>query len=101
MQTALPSAQPFARKRGFTVPVSEWIGGRGRELGPLVASQPGIEEICLPHAVRDLFAAAGSGAGRRAGQAAWGLLFYAIWHRRHIEGMEAHGDVFDVLGEKR
>jgi len=51
--------------------------------------------------IKDLFAAAGSGSGQRAGQAAWGLLFYALWHRRHIEGMEAHGGVFDVLGEKR
>ena len=100
LQTALPSAQPFARKRGFTVPVGEWIGGRGRELGPLVASQPGIEEICFPNAVEDLFAAAGPGQGQRAGQAAWGLLFHALWHRRHIEGMEAQGGVFDVLGEK-
>ncbi len=100
LQTALPSAQPFARKRGFTVPVGEWIGGRGRELGALVASQPGIEEICFPNAVEDLFAAAGSGSGQRAGQAAWGLLFHALWHRCHIEGMEAQGGVFDVLGEK-
>ena len=73
----------------------------GRELGPLVAKQAGVEEICFPNAVEDLFAAAGSGSGQRAGQAAWGLLFYALWHRRHIEGMEAHGGVFDVLGEKR
>jgi|TARA_Y100000294_G_scaffold152322_1_gene150554 asparagine synthase (glutamine-hydrolysing) len=100
LQTALPAALPFARKRGFTVPVGEWIGGRGRELGPLVASRPGIEEICLPNAVEDLFAAAGSGSGRRTGQAAWGLLFYALWHRRHIEGLEAQGGVFDVLGDK-
>ena len=101
LQTALPSARPFARKRGFTVPVGEWIGGRGQELGSLVAKQPGVEEICFPNAVEDLFAAAGSGSGQRAGQAAWGLLFYALWHRRYIEGMEAHGGVFDVLGEKR
>ncbi len=98
LQTALPAARPFARKRGFTVPVGEWIGGRGRELGPLVASQPGIKEICLPHAVEDLFGAAGPGAARRAGQAAWVLLFYALWHRRHIEGVEEQGGVFDVLG---
>ena len=100
LQTVLPAARPFARKRGFTVPVGEWIGGRGRELGPLVASQPGIEEICLPNAVEDLFAAAGPGSGQRAGRAAWGLLFHALWHRRHIEGQEAQGGVFDVLGEK-
>ena len=102
LERALPMAKPFSRKRGFTVPVGEWIGGRGRALGPLVARQPSIEEICDKQAVEALFAAAGAGsgqkAGQRAGQAAWVLLFYALWHRRHIQGLEAEGGVFDVLG---
>ena len=102
LEGALPVAKPFSRKRGFTVPVGEWIGGRGRALGPLVARQPPIEEICDSQAVEDLFAAAGAGrgqkAGQRAGQAAWVLLFYALWHRRHIQGLDADGGVFDVLG---
>ncbi len=103
LQGALPQARPFARKRGFTVPVGEWIGGRGRQLGALVAAEPGVEEICNPGAALALFAAAGPGGGNKAGQkaghAAWVLLFYALWHRRHILGREAEGGVFDVLGE--
>ncbi len=98
LETALPAARPFTRKRGFTVPVGEWIGRRGQALGALVAVQPGIEEICRPQAVEDLFAAAGPGSGRKAGQAAWVLLFYALWHRRHMQGIEPSGGVFDVLG---
>ena len=103
LEEALPQARPFARKRGFTVPVGEWIGGRGRDLGRLVAAQPGIEEICQRDAVETLFAAAGPGqgqkAGQRAGHAAWVLLFYALWHRHHILGREPEGGVFDVLGK--
>ena len=98
LETALPAARPFTKKRGFTVPVGEWIGRRGRALGALVAIQPGIEEVCRPQAVEGLFAAAGPGSGRKAGQAAWVLLFYALWHRRHIQGIEPSGGVFDVLG---
>ncbi len=103
LEGALPAARPFARKRGFTVPVGEWIGGRGRDLGRLVAAQPGIGEICQTDAVEGLFAAAGPGQGQKAaqkaGHAAWVLLFYALWHRRHIIGVEPEGGVFDVLGE--
>ncbi len=51
----VPEAQPMAKKRGFTVPVGEWIARRGAELGPLVAAQPGIGEICVPGAVEKLF----------------------------------------------
>ncbi|HEX9568922.1 MAG TPA: asparagine synthase (glutamine-hydrolyzing) [Rhodospirillales bacterium] len=97
LETGMPAAKPFSAKRGFTVPVGEWIGGRGGELGPLVASQPAIDEICAPAAVEALFRAAGPGRGRRAGQAAWVLLFYALWHRRHVQGLKPEGDVFDAL----
>jgi asparagine synthase (glutamine-hydrolysing) len=98
LKTALPLSKPFSAKRGFTVPVGDWIGSEGTRLGPLVAKQPGIEEICDTPAVEALFRAAGSGNGKKAGHAAWVLLFYAVWHRCHIEGLRADGGVFDVLG---
>jgi asparagine synthase (glutamine-hydrolysing) len=90
---ANPVAKPFARKRGFTVPVAEWIRGRGAELGPLVAAQPGIEAIARPERVAALYLK----GGKRQGFAAWTLLFYALWHRRHILGAQPQGDVFETL----
>jgi asparagine synthase (glutamine-hydrolysing) len=62
-------------------------------LGPLVASQPGIAEIADPAAVTKLF----RDPRKHAGFAAWTLLFYALWHRRHIRGLPANGDVFHCL----
>ncbi|CCG40504.1 asparagine synthase (glutamine-hydrolyzing) [Magnetospirillum molischianum] len=91
---ALPQARPFEKKRGFTVPVAEWIARRP-EIGPLVARQPGIAEICRPGAVEALFA----GCGKSTGFACWTLLFYALWHRRHILGLPADGDVAALLGD--
>jgi asparagine synthase (glutamine-hydrolysing) len=78
----LPQAGPLARKRGFTVPVGQWIARRADTIGPLVAGSPAVAEFCRPDAVEALFAAASQ---RRAGRAAWNLLFYALWHRRHID----------------
>ena len=89
----LPEARPFSRKRGFSVPVAAWISGRGAELGALVAKQPGIEEICRPGSVESLFRA----RGKRAGFAAWTLLYFALWHRRHMLGGATAGDVFETL----
>jgi asparagine synthase (glutamine-hydrolysing) len=90
-----PAARPFARKQGFSVPVGAWIAARGERLGPLVARQPGVAELCDAAKVRGLFARA---SGKHEGFAAWTLLFYALWHRRHIEGARPDGDVFAVLG---
>ena len=91
----LPEAQPFARKRGFTVPVGEWIARRSDLLAPLVARQPGVVELCDPTAVERLFKT----RGKRAAFASWVLLFYALWHNHHIVGRQQGGDVDEALGE--
>jgi asparagine synthase (glutamine-hydrolysing) len=89
----LPAAKPFTRKRGFTVPVGEWIATEGARIGELVASQPGIVEICHPRAVEGVFRS----SGKRAAFASWVLLFYALWHNRHILGSKCDGDAFEAL----
>ena len=94
----LPASRPFAPKQGFTVPVASWIAGVGDKLGPLVAAQPGVAEIAKPDRVAALFKAAGSDKHR--GFAAWHLLFYALWHRAHVERGGTQGDVWDVLSPR-
>lgn len=95
LERALPEAEPFAPKRGFTVPVGEWIAARGAELGPLVARQPGIGQIAAPEDVTRFFRT----LKPEHGFAAWTLLFYALWHRRHAMGSQPGGDVFETLSE--
>jgi asparagine synthase (glutamine-hydrolysing) len=96
LHTKLPASKPFSRKRGFTVPVGEWMARRGGELGPLVAAQPGIDEICRPGTVERLFSA----RGKKQEKAAWHLLFFALWHRCHIVGGAAAGNVFETLAAR-
>ncbi|MGE0419323.1 MAG: asparagine synthase (glutamine-hydrolyzing) [Acetobacteraceae bacterium] len=97
LEKNLPVARPFAPKQGFTVPVGAWIKGQGQRLGPLVATQPGIAEIAHPEKVIALF---GDIRRWRHGFACWKLLFYALWHRRHIQGLPPAGDVFETLATR-
>ncbi len=94
LEGAAPAARPFAPKQGFTVPINAWIAQDGARLGRLVARQAGVAEIAEPARVEALFRAA---SGKREGTAAWMLLFYALWHRAHVEGIAAEGDVFEAL----
>jgi len=94
LERSLPLARPFAKKRGFTVPVAEWIAARP-EIGALVARQPGIAEIARPEAVERLFRS----SDRRTGFACWTLLFTALWHQRHILGRKCEGDAFAALAD--
>ncbi len=94
-----PASRPFAPKQGFSVPVGAWIGAQGERLGPLVAAQAGVAEVAKPDRVVALFRHA-AGAKHR-GFAAWHLLFYALWHRAHVERRPLGGDVFEFLSEGR
>ena len=83
----LPEADAFSAKRGFTVPVRAWIEADGARLGELVARQPAIQAIARADRVAPLFRTAGK---KRHGRAAWVLLFYALWHKALVEGVDTH-----------
>ena len=95
LHRALPVARPFDKKRGFTVPVAEWIARRP-EIGQLVARQPLVADLARPEAVERLFRA----CDKKTGFACWTLLFYALWHRRHVLGKMPRGDVFAELADQ-
>jgi asparagine synthase (glutamine-hydrolysing) len=94
---ALPAADAFSDKRGFQVPVAQWIAARADELGPLVAGNAGIVEICRVDEVTRLFNAFAASQERREGAACWHLLFYALWHRIHVEEAPSDGDIAATL----
>ncbi|NHO53495.1 asparagine synthase (glutamine-hydrolyzing) [Acetobacter estunensis] len=94
LEQELPSSRPFAPKQGFTVPVGAWIEEQGVQLGPLVARQTAVAGLARPDRVEALFRGA---SGRKEGLAAWALLFLALWHRIHIEGVSPDGCVSDTL----
>lgn len=91
-----PFAEPYSKKRGFTVPVGEWIVKRGAQLGSMIAAQECVKELCRPGTVEALFTAP---SDNHASFAAWTLLFYALWHRQHIEGCALAPDVLASMAE--
>jgi asparagine synthase (glutamine-hydrolysing) len=95
-----PEAKAFSKKRGFSVPVVEWISAKASTLAPLVANQQGVAEACHGDKVKILFASLGSTVDKKCGQAAWHLLYYALWHNHHICRFASGGDVFDSLNNK-
>ncbi len=96
LDRALPAADAFSSKRGFTVPVGAWIARKAKNLGPMVAAQPGIIEACDVNAVSRLFGGL-DGNDKKQGQAAWLLLYYALWHNHHVMGRVSRGGIFDSL----
>ena len=81
----LPREHLWARKKGFTVPVNDWL--RGERLQTLLKVLPeadGIRAWFDPSEVRKLLRAQQQGG--RHGSAIWTLLSFAVWHRIFVEG---------------
>ena len=97
LERTLPSAEPFGSAISYPVPALRWIAEEAGQLGPLVAAQSGIVELCDPGTVRRLFERYGRMPHKRLGHAAWQLLFFALWHAIHIEGIPYEGDTRECL----
>ncbi len=93
----MPQAKAFEKKRGFSVPIGQWINSDSKRIGQLIANLESIKEIAHPDKVIYLF----NNLGKRQAFAAWTLLFYGLWHRANIEGIDPKdGNLFDILEMK-
>jgi asparagine synthase (glutamine-hydrolysing) len=92
----LPAADSYARKTGFNPPVGRWIAARQSVIEELVSVQPGIAEIFTREDVQRVFSDV-----EKTPQAAWSLLFYALWHSHHVLGLSCDGTIKDVLTAAR
>lgn len=75
-----PAAEPWAKKRGFTVPVAAWIAPRAGKLAETLANVESVRATTDAGTVRMIFSDEAH-ADRR-----WALLFLGLWGRIHVDG---------------
>ncbi|MDQ0463438.1 asparagine synthase (glutamine-hydrolyzing) [Caulobacter ginsengisoli] len=86
-----PAADPWGKKKGFTVPVADWIAPRAADLGPRIAGLKAVTELCKPEAVRAVFTDDTQAHNR------WPLLFFALWSLIHLENVDPAGALKELL----
>ncbi|HSV03834.1 MAG TPA: asparagine synthase C-terminal domain-containing protein [Phenylobacterium sp.] len=91
LERTCPAAEPWARKRGFTVPVEAWIAPRAKAIGDRIAGFEALRRLKGTDEVKALFANEGA-AGR------WPLLFFAVWSLIHLEGAEPRAALEAAVG---
>ncbi|MEC7208119.1 MAG: asparagine synthase (glutamine-hydrolyzing) [Pseudomonadota bacterium] len=89
----LPESRPFVRKRGFTVPVGQWIAADAGRLAASLQRLEGLAEVIHSDQIGPLFAAADG----KAALLAWRVLFYGLWHQIHVRGVAADQPVLEIL----
>jgi asparagine synthase (glutamine-hydrolysing) len=82
----LPPGHLAQPKRGFHVPVADWLSGENAaRVGALLMRNRGVREWFDTKAVRALVAA--RQAARGGDRELFGLLQFAVWHRLFIDGV--------------
>ncbi|MGD9968366.1 MAG: asparagine synthase (glutamine-hydrolyzing) [Hyphomonadaceae bacterium] len=89
-----PAAEPWARKKGFTVPVSAWIAPRANELAQTLPQVEAVRAAASADVIRAIFTGDAHEALR------YPLLFLGLWGRIHIEGA-APGAALESLLKSR
>ncbi|MBA4750135.1 MAG: asparagine synthase (glutamine-hydrolyzing) [Alphaproteobacteria bacterium] len=84
-----PVAEPFARKKGFSVPVAAWLEKDKATFVSLLQKNEGLLRLMDKGQIA---------LGLEDARAAWPLLVYAVWYQVHIQGKDPSQDVFSILG---
>jgi asparagine synthase (glutamine-hydrolysing) len=92
LERACPAAEPWAKKKGFTVPVAGWVEPRAADIGRFIRRHEGLAAVCDMEQVTSAFTDA-RGAKHR-----WPLLFYAVWWNIHVAGQSKPDALRSVLG---
>ncbi|MBI1405776.1 MAG: asparagine synthase (glutamine-hydrolyzing) [Caulobacter sp.] len=88
-----PAADPWARKKGFTVPVASWIAPRAGDLAPRIAGVKAVGQVMDAGDIHTIFSTETHAARR------WPLMFLALWSLIHLEGAEPADAMKTLLGE--
>lgn len=81
----VPAEHLWRKKRGFYVPVNEWLRGDFlRALEERLPKSPAMQAWCDPAAVRDVVRR--QAAKGDVSREVWSLMQFAIWHRLFVGG---------------
>lgn len=75
-----PAAEPWAKKKGFTVPVATWIAPRAAELAKSLVDVESVRAAASADTVRAIF------TDEAHAELRYPMLFLGLWGRIHVEG---------------
>ena len=99
LESKLNFYNPYAKKEGFTVPISEWIPEKSRYLEEFL---PKIDILKMFFKKSDLVDLCRSvKTNKRLVKPLWHLIFFSIWHLANESEIDISGNYFDVISECR
>jgi len=87
-----PAAEPWAKKKGFTVPVASWIAPRAAELAQSLPNVEAVRAAASAETIRAIFTETAHEALR------YPMLFLGLWGRIHTEGAPPKEALASLIG---
>lgn len=95
LQSKIPSYNAFEKKRGFTVPIYEWIPKKIKYLEELLLKQEFLYEYFTRDELIELFKSVRK--NKKFAKAVWHIIFFTSWYLVNIKGIKKRGNFFDIL----
>jgi asparagine synthase (glutamine-hydrolysing) len=86
-----PAAEPWAKKKGFTVPVAQWIAPRAAELAQTLPHVEAVRAAASAETIRAIFTDDAHAALR------YPMLFLGLWGQIHVEGVKPKDALASLL----
>lgn len=74
----------FAKKKGFTVPIHDWLNEKRADIYTFLKENKGIEEIIIPSKLESFFA---KPLNKKQAKLCFSMLCYAHWYEKHIQNV--------------
>jgi asparagine synthase (glutamine-hydrolysing) len=92
-----PQQEPWAKKRGFTVPIADWLEARRPRILSYLHSHPAIQPIVVAERLRDWL---GEPLDGHAAKLLFNLLCFALWHDTHIGRVPPPAELLETPGDR-
>ena len=97
LKEQIPFYNSFEKKRGFSVPIYEWIPNKIKQLQDLLLKQKFLNKYFNSYELKLLCRKVEK--NRKFARPLWHIIFFTAWYLVNIKGTKRRGNFFDVLSE--
>ena len=97
MNLKIKNYNSFEKKKGFTVPINEWIPKKINFLQQLLLKQDFLKEYFSKDELVKICSAIR--INKKFVKPLWHIIFFTSWYLVNIKGIKKRGNFFDILAD--
>ena len=97
IQKKIPYYNPFQKKKGFTVPINDWIPKKIDYLEDLLLKQKFLYDFFTKEEIKHI--CSGVRVNKKYSKALWHIIFFTAWYLVNENSNKKNGNFFDILSD--